>query len=206
MRSPIALVIAISTALLILAGYFVPIPALAAIRTPMLDWAVVLSGVAGLVAILYLIFGIHWARVKKEGIKQWQSLVVIVAFLFTLIAGLFLGPTSPAFQRVVTSIQTPIESSLMSLLVVTLTFASLKILQRQRNWMGIIFFFTVIIFLILNSGLFSFTDNIPVLRNMLSGLQMIPTAGARGILLGVALGSLATGIRILIGADRPYDN
>jgi hypothetical protein len=206
MRSPVALFIAIITALVILAGYFLPNPALAAIRSPMLDWAVVLSGVAGLVAILYLIFGIHWARVKKDGLDQWQSLVVIVAFLITLIAGLFLGPTSPAFQRVVTSIQTPIESSLMALLAVTLTFASLKLLQRQRNWMGIIFFITVIIFLILNSGLFSFTDTIPVLRNMLSGLQMIPTAGARGILLGVALGSLATGIRILIGADRPYDN
>jgi hypothetical protein len=206
MRSPIALFVAIVTALVILAGYFVPNSALAAIRTPMLNWAVVLSGVAGLVAILYLIFGIHWARVKKEGLKHWQSLVVIGAFLITLIVGLFLGPTNPAFQRVVTSIQTPIESSLMALLAVTLTFASLKLLQRQRNWMGIIFFFTVIIFLILNSGLFSFTDNIPVLRNMLSGLQMIPTAGARGILLGVALGSLATGIRILIGADRPYDN
>jgi len=206
MRSPIALFVAILTALVILAGYFIPNPALAAIRTPMLDWAVVLSGVAGLVAILYLIFGIHWLRVKKEGFKQWQSLVVIISFLITLIAGFFLGPTNPGYQRVVTSIQTPIESSLMALLAVTLTFASLKLLQRQRNWMGIVFFFTVIIFILLNSGLFSFTDNIPVLRNMLSGLQMIPTAGARGILLGVALGSLATGIRILIGADRPYDN
>jgi hypothetical protein len=206
MRSPVALFIAIITTLVILAGYFIPNAALTAIRTLMLDWAVVLSGVAGLVAILYLIFGIHWARVKAEGLKQWRSLVVIVAFLLTLIAGFFLGPTSPAFQRVVTSIQTPIESSLMALLAVTLTFASLKLLQRQRNWMGIVFFFTVIIFLILNSGLLSFTDNIPILRNLLSGLQMIPTAGARGILLGVALGSLATGIRILIGADRPYDN
>lgn len=206
MRSPIALFVAIVTALIILAGYFIPNPVLVAIRTPMLDWAVILSGVAGLVAIIYLIFGIHWSRVKAEGLNQWQSLVVIIAFLFTVIAGFFLGPTSPAFQRVVTSIQTPIESSLMALLAVTLPFASLKLLQRQRNWMGIIFFFTVIIFLILNSGLFSFTDNIPVLRNLLSGLQMIPTAGARGILLGVALGSLATGIRILIGADRPYEN
>jgi len=28
--------------------------------------------------------------------------------------------------------------------------------------------------------------------------------GARGILLGVALGTLTTGLRILFGADRPY--
>jgi hypothetical protein len=33
----------------------------------------------------------------------------------------------------------------------------------------------------------------------------VPTmAGARGILLGVALGIIATGLRILLGADRPY--
>jgi len=29
-------------------------------------------------------------------------------------------------------------------------------------------------------------------------------AGARGILLGVSLGVIATGVRILIGSDRPY--
>jgi len=29
-------------------------------------------------------------------------------------------------------------------------------------------------------------------------------AGIRGILMGVALGSIATGLRILMGADRPY--
>lgn len=206
MRSPIAVIVAIITGVIILLGYFIPNPILGEIRTPMLDWAVILSGVAGLVAILHLIFGVHWGRVKEEGTKQWFSLVVIVVFLLTLIAGLFLGPANQGFQKVVTSIQTPIESSLLAILAVTLSFASLKLLQRQRNWMGIVFFLTVIMFLILNSGLLSFTDNIPVLRNLLSGLQMIPTAGARGILLGVALGSLATGLRILIGADRPYTN
>jgi hypothetical protein len=29
-------------------------------------------------------------------------------------------------------------------------------------------------------------------------------AGARGILLGVALGTVATGLRVLLGIDRPY--
>jgi len=28
--------------------------------------------------------------------------------------------------------------------------------------------------------------------------------GARGILIGVALGSLLTGLRVLFGFDRPY--
>jgi len=205
MKSPIALVVAIATGVIILLGYFIPSPALASIRTPMLNWAVTLSGVAGLVAIIHLVFGVHWEKVKREGMQQWFSLVVVIAFFLTLVAGLFVEPTNPVFQKVVTSIQTPIESTLLAVLAVTLSFASLKFLQRQRNWMGITFFVTVIIFLLLNCGLLSFTDQIPVLRDVLTGFQMIPSAGARGILLGVALGSLATGIRILIGADQPYN-
>jgi len=36
-------------------------------------------------------------------------------------------------------------------------------------------------------------------------IERVPaTAGVRGILLGVALGTVATGFRLLIGADRPY--
>ena len=206
MKSPIALAVAVFSGLIVLLGYFIPSPMLAEIRTPMLDWAVILSGVAGLVAIAHLIFGVHWAKVKKEGASQWFSLVVIFCFLLTMVAGLFLEPTSPIFQKVVTYIQTPIESSLLAILAVTLSFSSLKLLQRQRNWMGIVFFVTVILFLVINSGLLSFTDRIPIFRDFLSGLQLIPSAGARGIVLGVALGSLATGIRILIGSERPYEN
>ena len=32
----------------------------------------------------------------------------------------------------------------------------------------------------------------------------VASGGARGILIGVALGTLTTGLRILFGADRPY--
>jgi hypothetical protein len=34
--------------------------------------------------------------------------------------------------------------------------------------------------------------------------QIFAAAGARGILLGVALGTLTTGLRVLFGADRLY--
>jgi hypothetical protein len=34
--------------------------------------------------------------------------------------------------------------------------------------------------------------------------EFFAVAGARGILIGVALGALATGLRVLFGIDRPY--
>jgi hypothetical protein len=43
---------------------------------------------------------------------------------------------------------------------------------------------------------------LPDLRNWLVNTWAV--AGARGILLGVALGAIATGLRILLGSDRPY--
>ena len=34
--------------------------------------------------------------------------------------------------------------------------------------------------------------------------QVPAVAGARGLLLGIALGAIATGLRVLLAIDRPY--
>jgi ABC-type transport system involved in cytochrome c biogenesis permease subunit len=198
-------IIAIISGVVVLLGYFFPSPAIQALRTPLLDWAVILSGVAGLVAILNLVFGIHWKRLRSDSKSKGYSFVLILAFILTLAAGIFLGPSDPGFQKVVTAIQVPIESSLMAVLAITMAYSSIKLLQRQKNWMGFIFFLSVVIFLILNSGILAFATDIPFLKDVLSSFHQIPIAGARGILLGIALGSLATGVRVMIGSDRPYN-
>jgi len=200
------IIIAVAAGLIVLLGYFFRIPAIDGLRGQLLNWAVTLSGVAGLIAILNLIFGVHWKRVKEKHERRGASLVIIITFAVTLVAGIFLGPSNPGFQKLVTHVQVPIESSLMALLAISLVVASLKILQRHRSWMGFVFFLCVVLFLILNSGVLAFTSEIPVLRDLLSAFHHAPVAGARGILLGIALGSLAAGIRVMIGSDRPYNS
>ena len=71
--------------------------------------------------------------------------------------------------------------------------------------MGFVFFLSVVLFLVLNSGVLAFTADIPLLTSLLSAFHQVPAAGARGMLLGIALGSLVTGIRILIGSEKPYN-
>lgn len=198
-------VIAIAAGLIVLLGYFFGSPGLHALRSPLLDWAVTLSGIAGLVAILNLMFGVHLKRLRENHPRKGYSLIILLSFALTLVSGVFLSPSSTGFQKLVTHVQVPIESSLMAVLAITLVLAALKILQRHRNWMGFVFFLSVVIFLVLNSGILAFTSEVPFLRSILSALHQVPVAGARGILLGVALGSLVTGIRILIGSDRPYN-
>ncbi len=69
--------------------------------------------------------------------------------------------------------------------------------------MGVIFVLSAIGFLLVNSGILFGMDN-EMLLNWLPVVNLLPEAGARGILLGVALGSVTTGLRILMGVDRPY--
>lgn len=204
MRAPFAAAIAIAVGLVILAGYFAPMPeSLSLVRATLLGWAVMLAAVAGLVGIINLT-ATHWRKATRAKTRDPYSLLVILGFVGTIAAGIWFKPGSPEFRQVVLSIQAPVETSLMAMLAVSLAYACLRLLQKRRGAMGMIFFVSVIVFLLLGSGLSAALQNLPGIGDLVMVINRLPLAGARGILLGVALGSLMTGIRILMGADRPY--
>lgn len=203
MRGIFSAVIAIAAGVITLLGLFIPASPLQDLRTRFIDWAILLAGVAGLVAIIHLM-KVHWRKLFIVEEKDISSAYVLLAFLVTFGAGLFLKPAHPAMQKVVTYIQVPIEASLMGVLSIALIAASIRFFQRRRGLMSIVFAISTVVFLILGSGILAGAGDIPFIKEILSALNTLPVAGARGILLGVALGSLTTGLRILLGSDRPY--
>jgi hypothetical protein len=207
MRNPLATFIAIAVGLLVLPGYFLPsTPTFALIHTAqstLIAWAIPIAGVAGLIAVINLL-RVHWNKLRAPKNRDLFSLILILAFLGTFIAGMVLSPTDARFQKVVTSIQVPVETSLLGVLAITLAYASLRLAQRRKGLMAIIFLVSVLLFLLLSSGFLSFLNNAPIMGSLVVFLERLPQAGARGILLGIGLGSLTTGLRILLGADRPY--
>jgi len=206
MRSPVATATAIAIGIVILVGYFVPGGVLVNIRTTLLDWAIILAAVAGLVALISLA-GVHLRKMRAAKERDLYSPVMLIAFAVTFLAGVVdyvLHPAFLDFDKVVTAIQVPIEASLMAVLAVSLAYASLRLFQRRKGLMPVIFAVSALFFLLLASGVLSLGQEIPVVNNFIQFLNRLPVAGARGILLGVALGSLTAGLRILMGADRPY--
>jgi len=203
MRAPIATAIAIAVGLIVLLGYFIPLPILDEIRITLLDWGVTLAGVAALVGIINLIIT-HWHRVSSPHNRDLYSAVLILSFFLTIAAGVVLGPSDAQFQHVITSIQVPIETSLMAVLAISLAYASLRLFQKRKGLIAIIFVISALLFLLVTSGILASGSDNPILANVLSAINQLPIAGARGILLGVALGGVATGLRILMGADRPF--
>jgi hypothetical protein len=72
--------------------------------------------------------------------------------------------------------------------------------------MIIVFGVSTVLFLLLYSGIFTSGLDIAIVKEGLGVLQRLPDAGGRGILIGLALGTIATGVRILLGVDRPYNS
>jgi hypothetical protein len=206
MRAPVATSVAIVTGVLVLVGYFIPFGPLQVMRDTLLHWAVILAGFALFVGVLNLL-NVHWTKIKRRDQNAIYSMVVLLSFAITLIVGLISSPAGPWSLWLFNYIQIPIEGSLFALLAVVLVYAGIRLLRRRLNIMTFIFLATTVLVLFTMAPLLFFED-IPGLseaRNVIiQGVQWITLGGARGILLGVSLGVLATGIRILVASDRPY--
>jgi hypothetical protein len=194
--------IAIAFGLVVLTGYFVDEPTVIALREIVLRWSVILAAVALLVG-LWNLAAVHWGRFSSGKPGGIYSLITLAAMLATiLIAGVF-GPTSVWAMWIFNYIQSPVEMSLMALLAVTLVYALSRLLTRRLTLFSLVFVVSALV-LLAAAALTAFME-VPGLAEMRAWiLQVWVTGGARGILLGVAIGTIAVGVRILVGAERPY--
>jgi hypothetical protein len=202
LKTPVFVSIAIACGAIVLIGYFVELPLLVDLRGIFMQWAVILAAIALLVGIVNLIL-VHWKKVQARQVGSVYSIVLLIALGITLlVAGLF-GPNSRLSLWLFDNLLVPVESSLMAVLAVVLVYACARLINRRINAFSLIFILTVLLVLVGSAMLPS--GNIPLLYELRNWIAYVwASAGARGILLGVALGIIATGLRVLLGADRPY--
>lgn len=203
MKGIISTSVAILTGVIVLIGYFFQIPILSDLRILFLDWAVTLAAILVFIGVINLI-AVNNSRINNKEKGRFYSLILIISLLVTLVVGLIFKPGHPIMNFIFYSIQLPVEKSLMALLAVTLLIASINLLRRQPNLFSVIFLGTTLLILLgtvpLPFGELPFIGD--VFRPFIA--QVLAASGARGILIGVALATLTTGLRVLFGADRPY--
>ena len=208
LKAPISTAFAIGVGIIVLAGYF--IPSITNIRFILLRTGLVLAAVALLVGIINLL-KVHFKKMGSDNDNSGYSLILVISLLATLVVGIidivqaYLAGR-PNFQMtnwVFTYIQLPIETTLLAVTAVSLTYAAASILRKRMDLFSITFFFVILLVLI---GSFSIPPaTLPFLHSIRDWILRVPAlGGARGLLLGIALGTITTGIRILMGTDRPY--
>ncbi len=206
--------IAIAVGLLVLVGYLFghkadgSLSLLGEVQLSLLYIAVALAGFAVLVGIGNLLL-VHMNKIRHKQKGAAYSIILIIALLTTLLLGLLAPYQSTAaaiFDDAFNVVQLPVEASLMALLAITLTYASIRLLRRHLNLLSVIFLSTALLIL-LGTVPWPFLGDVPFLSNIIrpTVAHILATAGMRGILLGVALGTLTTGLRILFGVERPYE-
>ncbi len=208
-RAPLATAITIAVGLVVLSGYF--IPAAASLRFISLRVGMVLAAVALLVGVFNLL-SVHFRKIADKDSKGGYSFILVVALLTTLGIGIYDMYKAYAFGNpnfewtnwIFTYIQRPVETSLMAVMTVSLAYSATYLLRRKMNYLAIGFFFVVLLVLLgtISLSVISF----PILEDIRSWIVHVPAVGgARGLLLGIALGTIATGLRIIMGSDRPYE-
>jgi hypothetical protein len=196
-------VIAISAGIIVLLGYFVSFAGLNGFRFILLEWATLLAGVAVLMGVGNL-FSVHLQKIRERKRGAIYSLVLLVFMLMTMLVGV--APALAPLQGVLLNgIMVPVEISLMAVLAVTLIYATVRMLRWNANLQTFLFLITALLILV-GTGPWPLVGQMPIIGDLLRPFisQVLASGGARGILIGVALGTLTTGLRILFGTDRPY--
>jgi hypothetical protein len=210
-RNIVALIVAISAGLFTVLGYFIPIAPLHDLAGGLLYIAVFLSSIAMLVGVINL-SRIHMRKAVAGRSGSGYSLLLFFALWLTFLVVFYAmrSQNDAVTIWIVRNIQLPLEASLMALVVFALLVGGVRLLYRRRDMMTYLFLASALIVLLaavplpaLLEGWLQGPDSI---RQALASIFLsIASGGGRGILLGMAMGAAATGLRILIGVDRPYE-
>jgi hypothetical protein len=199
--------IAIAVGILVLTTVFTSYPELETVGTYLIDTAVIIASFALFLGVVNVL-RVHSQKIQKRPGDRPYSFVLVVSMLIVLAVGLPSlegqpsGPSQPIVQWIFENIQAPIQASLSALLVFLVVTAAYRLLM-VRNLESAVMLAVVLLVLLgqVTLGL------APILPELKDWILDVPTlAGVRGILLGVALGALLTGIRLLLGVERPYSD
>jgi len=214
-KSPVSVAIAIGFGMVVLMGYFFGVDSagdptmLGVLRDYFLRGAVVMAAMALIVGIVNLAT-VHISKIKEGDNAVFSILLLIILGLTTLIGLYDMArmnidgePNFQMIQWIFDNVQIPIETSLMAVLCISLTYAAVRLIGKRMTVFSVIFVGTLLLLLL--GAIPQITSNLPLFGEIRAWIIQVPAVGgARGILLGVALGTIATGIRVLMGIDRPY--
>jgi hypothetical protein len=199
----LASAIVIGLGLITLWGLFPGSP-VAPVVAALVQLVVVVGAVAVLIGVLNLL-GVHLRHVL-DGEPGWPySIVLFFAALAVIVItvverlGLLSGASLSGF--LFNAVQVSVESALAGLLVFFLVYAATRMLRRRVTWGGLLFVVTLLVVLV---GWMQ-VPALGLFNSLSEWIRTVPAAaGARGLLIGVALGVTAAGIRVLLGRDPSY--
>jgi len=209
----IATIIAGAVGLIVLIDFAGAIPVVDLAARTLVNWAALIAALALVVGLLSVAAS-HLVRVLRREADWGYSLVLLIAMLLVIMSGTIVGIVPDGYVRFPQSLveqpirdlfrafYQPLAGSFLALLVFFSLSAALRALRRRTTDALVIMIVAVVVLLV---AALPQAQALPLLGN---GVRVIADyvvlAGARGLLIGAALGAVVAGIRVLLGFDQPY--
>ena len=197
-RREIPLLIFAVTFLLACFGYYLEVPAISTMYSEMFDWILIMSNLAlgtGLIA-----FTIHHGKRVSKMERGYPMSLIAFASLLLMFVACFASPGSREYLYA--NIYTPVS-------IAVLCFTGFSEISgvyrafRVRNIAALILAISGFILLMHFAPLYGFL--MPGVGTVATWILDNPAMGAsRGIILGIAIGTIALSIRILLGYEKAY--
>lgn len=201
-RRVIPLTIIAVCAILTIVDYFVKVPAINAAASEIGGWAVIISAFAIGLGTMYLVISQVRCIVRRDKGRWPFSIILLVSMGIYVLTGL-LGKspgTDPYFMWIYSNVQVPVNISMTALLAPFIASAAYRAFRVRSLEAG----------LMLIAGVLVMLKNAPIGTAIWSGfgpvggwVYDVPSmAASRGILIGVGVGTLALGLRTILGYER----
>ena len=205
MKREIPILITLVAGLFMLVAFFVPHPQVRNLYEDMQNWAIVVVGCTYVLGVANLL-RINSRQVSRRE-RDWPfKLVLIAGLLVTMAVGFSEGThytdVDARFQWIYSTFYSPMTATMFSLLaffIASAAFRAFRIRSVEAMLLAIAAFILMLGRVPLGAKIH------PVIPEAADWLMEIPqNAAKRGILIGAALGVMATGIRVILGLEKTY--
>ncbi|PDW03857.1 hypothetical protein [Candidatus Viridilinea mediisalina] len=208
----VAVLVAGVSGLIVLIDFIGGGPVFHAAAVVLVEWAAVMTALALLLGV-FSVTGSHLSRVGRRKADWPYSLVLLLGMLIVIVAGIFFPLPGPAglvlpatmaeepIRVVFRTLYEPLAASLLALLAFFSLSAAMRALQRGSREALVI---VVVAALVLITQLPPVAA-LPAVGPTVQWInEFVALAGARGLLIGAAIGAFVAGLRLLFGFDTPY--
>lgn len=206
MKRQLPLAFVVITGWLVLALYFIPNEGAQALNNYLLDGTTII-GIFALALGIWSLITVHVDRIRYKK-RDWQYSFITLFGLFGMILfglkfggenSMFQGQESYMFRHFFDDILIPIYSTMFSLLAFFIASAAYRAFRARSALATVLLIGAIVVMLRFVPFVAEF------LRPLADWILNAPNLAAkRAIWIGVGLGVVATGLKVILGIERSY--
>lgn len=213
MRLQVPLVITFLAGVFMAVQFFVPHELGQTAFAELLNWGRIVAAFA-LVLGVHSLLRTHVEKIRRRR-RDWPySTVAIASFVLMVVVGIGFGhERGTGFDWIFRHVQVPLDATMFSLLAFFIASAAFRTFRARSTEATLLLLAAIVVMLgrVPGSLLVLLGESGPglwlhaVMPDVSEWIMDFPTVAAkRGIIFGVALGAIATALRIILGIERSH--